>query len=651
MFVFGALLFLFFAASAFADPSLPTLFSDHMVLQRGRAISVWGKADPGEQVTVSLADETASATADHDGKWSAQLPALSAGGPFTLRVRGNKEIAIRDVMIGEVWIASGQSNMTFPLSASENGASEVAKADFPQIRLFNVPKKISLSAQDDTLPAHWEICTPDSAKGFTAVGYFFAREIYNRSHVPIGIVESSWPGTAIELWMSPEMLRSDAEFKPIVDEYDKLSSEQRSFAQSPRAFQLDFDQFELIPADKNAPAKLLANFDNEMSRLADGGVFQYSWGGAGASSFDLVAPGLGAKGFEARVSGSLDGTNDSVLSARYLADGTPEDLRPYAGIRFWVRGNGSFRFRSKQPTITDYDDYATPVLKATMEWRPVTVLFRELRQDGWGVVKEFTPDTLTGFSIECLTSLQYPPIPASSLYEGMITPLLAYQFRGALWYQGESNTGRAHQYRKLLPAMIQNWRSAFRQDLDFLVVQLPNHGTVPTEPGESEWAELREAELMAAEHVPDTGLAVTIDVGDPLDLHPHRKREVGERLALWALGTTYKQPIEYSGPLYKSMQVKGAEVRLQFTHLGRGLVAQGGAKLEGFAVAGADHKFHWADASIDGNSVVVSSADVAAPVAVRYAWGDSPVCNLFNQDGLPASPFRTDDWPGVTDSH
>jgi sialate O-acetylesterase len=288
------------------------------------------------------------------------------------------------------------------------------------------------------------------------------------------------------------------------------------------------------------------------------------------------------------------------------------------------------------------------VLKANDEWHQVTVLFRDLHQDGWGVAKEFTPEALTGFAIECLTDLEYPPIPASSLYQGMITPLLPYQFRGAMWYQGESNAMRAQQYRKLLPTLIQNWRSAFHQELEFLIVQLPNHGAIPSEPGESAWAEMREAELMTARDVPHTGLAVTIDVGDPKDLHPHRKLEVGQRLAVWALGAIYKQPIEYSGPLYQAMHLEGSTVRLQFTHLGRGLVPHGDTGLQGFAIAGADRKFHWAEAQIEGNSVIVSSKEVRAPVAVRYAWGDSPVCNLFNRAGLPASPFRTDDWPGVT---
>jgi sialate O-acetylesterase len=264
-------------------------------------------------------------------------------------------------------------------------------------------------------------------------------------------------------------------------------------------------------------------------------------------------------------------------------------------------------------------------------------------------VLPFTQDALSGFTIESLTTLEYPPIPVSGLYEGMIDPLLPSAFRGALWYQGESNALKAHQYRKLLPALIKSWRDGLRsKDLEFLIVQLPNHGATPGDPSESAWAELREAQLITSQHIPQTGLAVTIDVGDPKDLHPHRKLEVGERLALWAEGTVYGRAVEYSGPLYESMRIEGNEIRVRFSHVGAGLEAPNGGQLRGFAIAGADRKFHWADAHIDRGSVVVSSKDVRSPLAVRYAWADSPICNLFNREGLPASPFRTDDWPGIT---
>jgi sialate O-acetylesterase len=635
--------------NCWADPVLPPLFSEHMVLQQGRSIHVWGKADPGEEIKVTLAGRSSTGSADTHGAWSLQLPPLSAGGPFTLVISGKKDIVIKDVLVGEVWIASGQSNMAFSLDGAEGAAAEIPKANYSQIRLFTVPKKIALSPQENTLPARWQVCTPDTAKTFSAVAYFFGREIHRKLNVPVGIVESVWPGTTIEEWIAPEVLRADADLKAILDEWNHATPNEKAFAEKPLPFELEFDDFELVPASPEVPSKTLASFDDGTSRLTTGGWFSYSWNDTTDTALDLAPPGRGSTGFAARIAGQLDGVQESILAATYRLDETAIDLTASAGIRLWVRGNGSFRFRSKQPTITDYDDYATPVLKATAEWQPVTISFRDLRQEGWGVSKSFTQDALTGFSIENLTTLGYAPMPVSALYEGMISPLLPYAFRGALWYQGESNALKAHQYRKLLPALIQNWRDASHQpDLDFLIVQLPNHGAIPEEPGQSAWAELREAQLLTLKKVPHTGLAVTIDVGDPNDLHPHRKLEVGQRLALWALGTTYKQPIEYSGPLYASVQIDGGEVRVRFTHAGAGLEARGDSVLRGFALAGADHKLYAAEARIEGDTVVVFSRNVQKPVAVRYAWGDSPRCNLFNKDGLPASPFRTDDWPGIT---
>jgi sialate O-acetylesterase len=320
------------------------------------------------------------------------------------------------------------------------------------------------------------------------------------------------------------------------------------------------------------------------------------------------------------------------------------DLSAYSGVRFWVRGNGQFRFRSLQPTITDWDDYSTPLLPVSPDWTAVTIWFRDLRQDGWGVSLPFTPKSLTGFVIESAPASGYPSRRATGLFQGMIAPLLPYPFRGAIWYQGESNGWKPLQYRRLLPGLIRSWRAASHQpDMQFLIVQLPNHGAVPEQPTESAWAELREAQLLTAKQVLGTGLAVTIDVGDPKDLHPHRKAEVGQRLALWALGTTYHKSIVYSGPMYESMTVQGNAIRIRFTNIGGGLKANDGP-LRGFAIAGEDRTFHWASAQIDGDSIVVSSPEVAAPVAVRYAWGDSPECNLFNAEGFPASPFRTDVW-------
>jgi sialate O-acetylesterase len=628
---------------AFADPVLPYLLSDHMVLQRDREINLWGKADPAEEISVSLAGHTRTVNANSSGHWAAHFAALPAGGPFTLKVAGKKTILIKDVMIGEVWIASGQSNMAFVMSGSAGAADEIPKADYPNLRLFMVPKRDALDPQPDTLPAKWQACTPDTTREFSAVAYYFARNLHRKLSVPIGIIESAWPGTAIEEWIAPEEAKRDPQIKPMFDEWNH--SEGDAFTANRTPFDLEFDDFELLPDPSGSGKPLaLSTFDDGRASTALGGNWSYDWKEAPETAFDLVAPGRGGSGFAAHVVGAIDASDGSRVVAKFHQDGSPADLSTYAGIRFWVRGNGSFRFHSLQPTITDWDDYGAQLMQASADWTPVTIWFRDLRQDGWGVVNDFTPSALTGFSIENVPTTGYPHRPASGLYQGMIAPLVRYPFRGAIWYQGESNALKAQQYRVLLPHLIRSWRSAsYNEDMQFLIVQLPNHGAIPIQPTESAWAELREAQLLTAKQLPGTGLAVTIDVGDPQDLHPHRKAEVGERLALWALGTTYKEPIVFSGPLYDSMAIDGNKIRIRFTHTGSGLTAKGGV-LQGFSIAGSDQKFYWASAKIDGDSVVVSSPQVPAPMAVRYAWADSPECNLYNNEGLPASPFRTDTW-------
>jgi sialate O-acetylesterase len=631
-----------------ADPVLPRLLSDHMVLQQGREIHIWGKADPGEKITVTLAEKSNSAQPDANGSWSVRLPAMPAGGPFTVVVRGKKTIALRDVMIGEVWVASGQSNMTFALSDSVGAAEEMPKADYPQIRLFTVPRKIAMEPQSDTLAAGWQICSPKTAREFSAVAYYFARDLHHKLNVPIGIIESAWPGTTIDEWIDSKTLQGSQERKLDADREDSSSGAGKESTVGRTSFNLQFDDFELI-RDPSSLGTAFSNFDDGTSRTSMGGEWSYDWQDGPETFFDLVAPGHGGAGFAARVAGRMDGSDDSRLTARFKPDNSAADLSSYTGIRFWVRGDGSFRVRTVQPTITDWDDYGTSLFQATPDWKPVVVLFSELRQEGWGIVKDFTLQALTGFAVESFPASGYPPRPGSGLYGGMITPLAPYPLRGAIWYQGESNALQAYQYRNLLPALIRSWRASWNdRDFPFLIVQLPNHGAIPDEPSESAWAEMREAQLLTTRQIPNTGIAVTIDVGDPKDVHPHRKAEVGQRLALLALGTTYKKPIVYSGPLYQSMTVEGNKIRIRFTNSGSRIEAHGSGQLVGFAIAGADRKFHWAEATIDGISVVVSSPDVPVPVAVRYAWGDSPRCNLFNEDGLPASPFRTDDWPGIT---
>ena len=636
------------APALIAEPLLPHLFSEHMVLQRNATIPIWGWADPGETISVSLAGRTAETVTGEDHQWKVAFAPMPAGGPFTLTIRGKKIVVIKDVMFGEVWVAAGQSNMTYALSGAMGADTEIPKAVNPLIRFFTVPKRISLTPQSDTLPANWELCSPDTAKRFSAVAYYFARDLYSALNVPIGIVLSSWPGTAAEEWTAPDELRRDPILTPIVQRWEASPAAVKSYAAQPMNFSLQFDDFELLPANSGSTgAVTFSNFDDGTPRTATGGSWSYVWDDAPDSAFELVSPGRGGSGYAARVEGTLDGASSSELRASFHADGSPADLRAYSGIRFWIRGSGMFQFQLLQSSITDWDNYSAESVRATDDWKQITIWFKDLKQAGWGVSSPFTPESLSGIRIASTTPVGDPDRPPSGLYQGMITPLEAFRIRGAIWYQGEGNTWRAYQYRTLLPALIGGWRQAWGDgDFPFLIVQLPNQGT-NTELGDSIWAELREAQLLTQRNVPNTGLAVTIDVGDAKNLHPPRKAEVGQRLALWALGTTYVNKLEYSGPLYDSMKISGKEIRVVFKHTGAGLDAHYG-KLTGFSIAGVDRKFHWAEARIEGKSVVVSSSEVIVPLAVRYGWADSPECNLYNKDGLPASPFRTDDWPGAT---
>jgi sialate O-acetylesterase len=314
-------------------------------------------------------------------------------------------------------------------------------------------------------------------------------------------------------------------------------------------------------------------------------------------------------------------------------------------LRYWVRGNGQYRIRFLEPLTTDWDDYATSLQATGTDWHQVTIRFRDLHQEGWGVVEEFTPQSQTGIAVESTTGLGFPDRPPSGLFEGMITPLFPLPVRGVIWYQGESNALRAFLYRRQLSAMIHGWRTGWKEpDAAFLIVELPNHGATPDQPANSAWAELREAQLQTVRTVSNTGLAVTIDLGEPNNVHPPRKLEVGQRLAYWALGTTYRRPIAFSGPLFESAKDEGNRMAIRFTNEDGGLKTSDGGPVTGFSIAGPDRIFHWANAALEGDTVVVSSPEVSQAVAVRYAWADSPRCNLVNGAGLPVSPFRTDQW-------
>lgn len=455
--VIGSIASLLLTAAAQAAVQPNGLFSDNAVLQQKVKVPVWGTTDKTEKITVYVADQEAAAM-PRDGKWKVELGPLPAGGPHVMTItQGDDKIELKNILVGEVWICGGQSNMAWQLKNSEGGSEAIAEAANDKLRLFTVPRHRSEKPKSD-VDAKWQIAGPQTTAQFSAVGYFFGRDLQKHLGVPVGLISSNVGGTAAEEWTSAKALASNPELK------------------------------------------------------------------------------------------------------------------------------GTFT----------------------------------------------------------------PPQGSSRLYNAMIAPLAPFAIQGAIWYQGESNAPRAFHYRKLLPAMIQDWRDTFGQgDFPFLIVQIAPYDRDRTRSPDSRWAEIRDSQLYVSQHVPRSALVVTIDVGDEQDIHPRRKQPVGARLALAARGVAYGENIEFSGPIYDSMSVADDKVRLRFKHTGSGLVAKGG-RLVGFTVAGEDRKFHPARAAIEGDTVVVSSDQVQKPVALRYAWLPYPQGNLWNLDSLPASPFRTDSFPVTT---
>lgn len=490
------------AAAARAEVRLPALFSDNALFQQGRRIPVWGWATPGERVTVEFAGRRASAVAGADGRWRANLPAFRAGGPYDLRVSGAGELLRTNILVGEVWVASGQSNMEWPMRLTVEAGPAIDAAYNNHIRLFTVPKLKSDVPVDD-VKSQWLPARPEYLTNFSATAYYFARSLQAARGVPVGIIHTSWGGSPAEVWMRQGVLSAVPEFQ------------------------------------------------------------------------------------------------DDILAA-YAETKRKSD----EAVAAWEKEAAEARAQGKQPARG----------RPGAPWKP------------------------------------------TELYNGMIAPLIPYAIAGALWYQGESNAGRADQYARLFPSMILNWREDWDQgDFPFLFVQLApwdknrrrTMAEITAAPGDSDWAELRESQLLTTKLLPNAGMAVITDVGDKDDIHPQQKREVGERLALLARDLAYGERIVASGPEFRRLSVRDGEAVLSFDHVGAGLEARGGS-LQGFQIAGSDRKWVWADARIEGDKVIVSSPKVAAPVAVRYGWADFPVVNLWNKDGLPATPFRTDNFPLTT---
>jgi sialate O-acetylesterase len=628
-------------------PLLHPLFSDGAVLQRGVEVPVWGWTEPGATVSATFARQASKAVAGADGRWMVRLkPMRASAEPAELRVSssaGPVTVTVTNILVGDVWVCSGQSNMEWPVSAANDAQQEIAAADHPLIRLFTVPKMIAYEPQA-TVDAKWLPCTPATIGGFSAVGYYFGRQLQDELKVPVGLINSSWGGTIAEAWTSAEALQEIEDFRPALAQLTAMAEAVR------RGEQDKMLEEWLRARDPGSAGEWFKPAADDASWTAV--EMPKPWEAIGLGSHDGIA--WFRRAFE--IPESWAG-KDLVLSLGPIDDRDTTWVNgvPVGGMDLW---NAPRTYR-----------IPASVAKAGAN----TIAIRVLDTSGGGGLigsaaqmkihpagDEASAVSLAGpwrmMQTAPLASLQ--PLPPSLnnnpnvctvLYNGMIAPLLPLAIKGAIWYQGESNAWRAYQYRRLLPAMIRDWRARFGGgDFGFHIVQLANWTERAPQPRDNEWAELREAQALTARSLPNCGIASAIDIGDAADIHPRNKQEVGRRLALSALALTYgRRDVEWSGPWYRSMKVEGGAVRLGFDHAKGGLVARGD-KLAGFAVAGEDRKFVWADAAIEGDEVVVSSPAVTNPAAVRYAWDTNPVSSLYNADGLPAVPFRTDDWPGIT---
>ena len=631
-----------------------TIFGDSMVLQRDLPLPVWGWAQPGTEVSVTLGGNTATAKAGEDGRWLAKLPAMPAGGPHELVIKGPETLTLKDVLIGDVWVCSGQSNMQWSVQNSKNRDEEIAAANYPQLRQFDLQRATSPEPQA-RLSGKWTVATPENVGPWTAVGYFFGRDLQKAVNVPIGLINTSWGGTRVEAWTSYEQLEKFADFESDLkrhrDGIANLEANRAKYAQEKAVYDQGRKELAALEKDTDNQARLsAADFDDSAWGELDAprnwdeqgykDVFGEGWY---RKTVEIPAAWAG-KDLEFGV-GQVDEIDTSYFNGVKVGGmGSVEPFNPNS----WNR------------------DRVYPVPAALVKEGKAVVAVRVVNLVGQGGLWHGEPEDmflrLAGDKAQSLPlagkwrfdfTFRLPRKPGdpinqnspAALFNAMINPIIGFPIKGAIWYQGESNASNGYVYRDRFAGMITDWRTRWGQgDFPFLWVQLANFQQPKDKPVADSWAVVRESQDKVLA-LPNTATALAIDVGEAADIHPRDKQTVGARLALGARAVAYgEKDLVYSGPQYKTAEFKDGKAILSFDHIGGGLIAKGG-DLKRFAVAGEDQKWVWAQAVIEGDKVVVSSPDVAAPVAVRYAYETNPEgANLYNADGLPALPFRTDDW-------
>ena len=634
-------------------PFVSPMFSDNMVIQRDMRDPVWGWAAPGTQVTVAMGDSTATATAGNDGRWLAKIGPFKAGGPYTLKVSGSGSVTYNNVLVGDVWICSGQSNMQFGVGNLSNAEQEIAAANYPTLRLYSVPMLTAVDPLEYTT-GNWKVCTPENLRkdgdwgGFTAVGYFFGRKLNEDLKIPIGLIHTSWGGTPAQAWTSAKDLG------------DKLPEFRGGIAQVAA----------MSAAKKNPSLNSKDPFAAWYAKYDQGSATKPGW----------EDPALDDSGWKTmKVPGFVQEAGypelvnqQSVVWLRKEVDLDADAASKNVTIHLMADDNDVTWVNGVKVGATDgYNvarSYKIPSNLLHTGKNIVAVRVTDTQSPGgiWGEpaglyleVAGSDPISLAGswkVKLGAAATEKNPlPLPEQNnpnlptvLYNGMIQPIIPFAVKGAIWYQGESNAGQAYQYRTLLPTMIHSWHRNWGEgEFPFLIVQLAGFNPPPAQPGDDQWAELREAQWLTTKTVHNAGIATAFDVGEQGDIHPKNKQEVGRRLALVAEAQDYHMKVVSSGPVYHSMKIEGGAIRISFDHTEGGLSAKGG-DLKGFAIAGEDHKWVWAEAKIEGKTVVVSSPSVPKPVAVRYGWAIFLDSTLYNEAGLPAFPFRTDNWKGIT---
>jgi sialate O-acetylesterase len=610
-----------------------------MVLQRGKPDAIWGSTNPGQTVRVEIGGHSASGVAGADHRWQVKIQPPATGGPYTMNITGSQTVEFHNVLVGDVWLCGGQSNMQLPLRFTDNAEKEVQEANYPQIRFFTVFGRPAY-APANAIAGRWRAVTPQTANWLSAIAYYFGVKLQQEIHVPIGLVVDAVGGSPAESWTSAATLRPLKDFDIPLAALKQYAAERAAQV----GYYIDhwYEKYDIglkekwFAPDYNDSGWKEVHIPGGFADLGVPTTPAVAWFRKEITVPDPFPPGramlyLGEiqRMDSVWVNGTYVGGSAWVENPRvyFMRPGLLKPGQNLVAIRiFKTEPDGGFLNKPDVLRLELGDHASIPLAgewkgKISVDARPPQPL--PLRYENW-------------------------PVMPTVLYNGMLVPVAPLSITGAIWYQGEQNSDRGYQYRKILPAMIANWRDLFGQgDFPFYIVSLPRFGQRSSTPTDDGWADIRESMAVAVASVPKTCLAITIDTGDANNIHVKDKKPVGDRLAYCALAKHYGKHVAYSGPTLASIKRRRHDIRLRFAHTDGGLLAKGG-QLEGFQIAGNDRQWYWADARIKGKTIIVSSHSVPNPMEVRYAWQSNPQANLFNGAGLPAGPFRTDDWPLVT---